>query len=126
MFAHGGRSDEDGVSRRLVALREALQLEFAECDADPRVYVPHLPVGQASGLGDTRRLGGEVEGVVGEFAGGLVGSGGRDGRDGEGVLVWCVDRVFVIERMGFHDPFQIVGDVELIGEDEAQSDSEVT
>ena len=135
MFAHGGRSatvwlrprsDEDGVSRRLVALREALRLEFAECDADPRVYVPHLSVGQVRGQGDAQRLGGEVEGVVGEFAGGLVEGGGRDGRDGDGALIWRVDRVFVIERMGFHDPFQIVGDVELTGEDEAQSDSEVT
>ena len=140
MFAHGERAatvwlrpvggedggGEPGVSRPLVALREALRQEFAECDADLRLYVPHLSVGQAREVGDAERLRGEVERVVGEFGSGLVEDGGVDGRDGDGALIWRVDRVFVIERKGFHDPFQIVGDVELTGKEEAPSNNGVT
>jgi len=122
----GGGGDGLEVSRQLVALRAALQGEFAECDADARPFVPHLSVGQARGARDAESLGEKAGRVVREFVGRSEGGDGVEGQGNGAMLVWHVDRVFVIERKGFHDPFRVVESVELTGTDEAELASEVT
>lgn len=130
VFEHGKKSasvwlrpvdlpaDKDGNERLAVStavkdLQSALQSEFSECDADERSFTAHLSIGQAPGAKAARKLSEETESTVKEF---LDSSGEplHAERNGTG-LVWHVDRIFVIEREGFHDPFRIIGEVELGG-----------
>jgi hypothetical protein len=87
-------------------LQAAVQAEFAECDADKRPFAAHLSVGQAQGDGGAKHLAHEIKKSVSEFL--------TDRKEEEAVaLDWYVDKIFVIERKGYHDRFEVVGSIEL-------------
>lgn len=87
-------------------LQAALQAEFAECNADDRPFQPHLSIGQASSDAGVQELEGEIRRSIKEF------NGAGDGKKPT-VLDWYVDTVYVIERQGYHDRFQVVGSIPL-------------
>ncbi|PVH97067.1 hypothetical protein DM02DRAFT_644385 [Periconia macrospinosa] len=104
VFSHGKRSKTvwlGPTSDRAGQLQAALQAEFSECDADTRPFVPHLSIGQAASDAGAQRLGETIRAQVLEFT------------KTQPVLDWDVDRVFVIERKGYHDRFRVVGAIEL-------------
>ncbi|KAJ4325277.1 hypothetical protein N0V94_000801 [Neodidymelliopsis sp. IMI 364377] len=89
-------------------LQAALQAEFIECDSDKRPFMPHLSVGQAKTDKVADQVGKEIKNTVAEF---------RQIQDGSPVdLDWLVDKVYVIERKGFHDRFTVVGSIDLAQE----------
>ncbi|OAL05090.1 hypothetical protein IQ06DRAFT_104188 [Phaeosphaeriaceae sp. SRC1lsM3a] len=109
VFSHSKRSktvwlgpSTDSIQR----LQHALQGEFSECDADQRPFTPHLSVGQASSEIAADELKSEIRSSVAQFAKAV---------DGAPVaLEWSIDKVFVIERKGFHDRFKVIGSIDLI------------
>jgi hypothetical protein len=103
---------DSSLFRAIKGLQAALQAEFAECDADAMPFTPHLSIGQAPGAKAAQELVEETKRVVQECLESKNGMSEPEGAS-KGGLVWQVDRVFVIERMGFHDPFRIVAQVEL-------------
>jgi len=110
------KANPAGASAALLLLQTALQTEFSECNADTRPFNPHLSIGQASGAKAAESLAEEVRSTVEDFLA-RESKGSKDAiRPGDADLIWHVDRVFVIERTGYHDPFRIVGDVGLDGE----------
>jgi 2'-5' RNA ligase len=89
-------------------LQAALQAEFIECDSDKRPFTPHLSVGQAKTDKVADQVGMEIKNAIAEF---------RQIQDGSPVdLDWFVDKVYVIERKGFHDRFTVVGSIDLAQE----------
>lgn len=84
-------------------LQKDLQLEFSECDADVRPYIPHMSVGQAKRAKHVEAFKAEVEDTMKAFC--------HAGMERFWGLEWLVDRVVVIEREGQHDPFHVVGEV---------------
>lgn len=96
--------DPTANSMNLVTkLQEALQIEFSECDAEDRPFIPHLSVGQAKRAKGVASLQGKIDEVMKDFS----------GSEANWTLDWLVDRVVVIEREGHTDPFKIVGEVML-------------
>ncbi|KAF2119885.1 2'-5' RNA ligase superfamily-domain-containing protein [Lophiotrema nucula] len=92
-------------------LQAALQAEFAECNADTRPFNPHLSIGQAKSDDGAESLSLEAKRSVADF---LMSSRPEEQREARSVaLDWSVDKLFVIERKGFHDRFVVVGVVEL-------------
>ncbi|KAL5378487.1 hypothetical protein DPSP01_009068 [Paraphaeosphaeria sporulosa] len=87
-------------------LQAALQTEFAECNHDQRPFVPHLSLGQAESDAQQTRIRIELHNRVTEYS--------TDSETKE--LPWFVDTIYVIERKGFKDRFNIVGGIKL-GED---------
>lgn len=86
-------------------LQKALQAEFAECDSDQRAFTPHLSVGQARTDKATEQLRKEISNGVADF---------NNLKDGASRRIdWYVDKVYVIERKGFHGRFTVVGSVDL-------------
>lgn len=109
VFSHSKRSktvwlgpSTDSIQR----LQHALQSEFSECDADQRPFTPHLSVGQASSEIAADELKSEIRSSVAQFAKAVEGA--------PVTLEWSIDKVFVIERKGFHDRFQVIGSIDLI------------
>jgi 2'-5' RNA ligase len=96
---------------RVKLLQAALQAEFAECDNDQRAFTPHLSVGQAKTDKVVEQLSKEITNSIADFC------QHQDG--GLEALEWYIDRVYVIERKGFHGRFTIVGSVELAQEQQA-------
>jgi hypothetical protein len=110
------KTSSAGPSVALVQLQAALQHEFSECYADTRPFEPHLSIGQASGAKAAETLAEEVTSTIDDFLAMEPNDGSKDTNGlSDAGLIWHVDRVFVIERKGFHDSFKIVGDVELGG-----------
>jgi 2'-5' RNA ligase len=109
VFSHSRKSKTVWLgpsTQNIQTLQAALQAEFAECDADKRPFTPHLSVGQAHGDGGAKALAHEIKKSVSEFL--------TDRKEEEAVkLDWYVDKVFVIERKGYHDRFEVVGSIEL-------------
>lgn len=99
----GPTPDED-----IKQLQAALQAEFVECDSDQRAFTPHLSIGQAKTDKVTAQLGKEISNGIAEFC--QLQNGTSTSLD------WYVDRVFVIERKGFHGRFTVVGSVDLVQE----------
>lgn len=92
-------------------LQAALQVEFAECDSDQRAFTPHLSVGQARTDKVAEQLRIEISNGVADF---------RKLKEGTpNTLDWFVDKVYVIERKGFHGRFTVVGSVDLKQEQQA-------
>jgi hypothetical protein len=83
----------------------ALQSEFAECDADQRPFTPHLTLGQARNDREVQQLSEEIKLSI------L--SNTETQQDSPVALDWLVDKVYVLERKGFHDRFKIVGAIDL-------------
>ncbi|KZP04458.1 hypothetical protein FIBSPDRAFT_843964 [Athelia psychrophila] len=110
LTASGHESEEGMRLTRVENLQKALQLEFSECDADTRPYVPHLSIGQVKRPKHVEALKVEVEATMKAFC--------PAGMEGFWGLDWLVDRVVVIEREGQHDPFRVVGEVLLYPERE--------
>lgn len=107
------KANPAGASAALLQLQTALQTEFSECNADTRPFNPHLSIGQASGAKAAESLAEEVRSTVEDFLA-RESKGSKDAiRPGDADLMWHVDRVIVIERSGYHNPFRIVGDIEL-------------
>jgi hypothetical protein len=107
-FTHSKRSRTVWLgpsSQRVQQLQEGLQAEFAECNADPRPFTPHLSIGQANSDHYVQKLGDEIRNSITAFANYSEGA--------PVVLDWYVDKVFVIERKGFHDRFEIIGSIDL-------------
>ncbi|KAF2683746.1 hypothetical protein K458DRAFT_478124 [Lentithecium fluviatile CBS 122367] len=86
-------------------LQAALQAEFSECDSDSRPFTPHLSVGQAHSDAAALKLGTEVKKIVSDHL--------NDGDQNPSALDWYVDKIFVIERKGYHGRFQVVDAIEL-------------
>lgn len=96
---------------KIKQLQAALQAEFAECDSDQRAFTPHLSVGQARTDKVAEQLRNEISKGVAEF---------HIHQDKTSKsLDWLVDKVYVIERKGFHGRFTIVGSVDLKQEQRA-------
>ncbi|KAF3039351.1 hypothetical protein E8E12_005333 [Didymella heteroderae] len=93
-------------------LQSALQVEFAECDSDQRPFTPHLSIGQARTDKVAEQLGKEISNKVAEFR--------HLEKDDRKALDWFVDKVYVIERKGFHGRFTVVGSVDLKPEEHAR------
>jgi hypothetical protein len=111
IFSHSKRSKTVwlGPSPGAVEhLQAALQAEFSECDSDSRPFTPHLSVGQAHSDVEAQKLGAELKRSISEH---LSGAG-----ENEDHLSWYVDRVYVIERKGYHGRFEIVDAIELLDE----------
>ncbi|KAH7407036.1 2'-5' RNA ligase superfamily-domain-containing protein [Phaeosphaeria sp. MPI-PUGE-AT-0046c] len=109
MFSHSKRSKTVWLgpsTNKVQQLQQALQNEFSECDADKRSFTPHLSVGQANSDSDVDKLKIEIKSSIAEFV--------RTEEGAPVALDWTVDRVFVIERKGFHDRFKVVGSIDLI------------
>ena len=92
-------------------LQVALQAEFAECDSDQRSFTPHLSIGQARTDQVAEQLSKEINNGIAGFC--QLQSGAPKSLD------WFVDKVYVIERKGFHGRFTIVGSVDLVQEQQA-------
>ncbi|KZF22178.1 hypothetical protein L228DRAFT_268663 [Xylona heveae TC161] len=127
--------DENGIH----ALQAALQTEFAECDADKRPFTPHLSLGQAKAESSVTDFEKEVERVIRRFVSGysvdtapdrseqnaeesenIVGTASHaqpdtssDDLGGSRELQFPIERICVLERSGFDDPFRVVADVPL-------------
>ena len=107
-FVHSPRSRTVWMalsSEPLQRLQAALQSEFAECDADQRPYTPHLTLGQARNDHQVHQLSEEIKHSV------L--SNTEIHKDSPLALDWLIDKVYVIERKGFHGRFEIVGAINL-------------
>ena len=85
-------------------LQAALQAEFTECNSDQRAFTPHLSLGQA-------RTDKVVEQISREIGNGFASLNLQEATAKS--LGWCIDKVYVIERKGFHDRFTVVGSVDL-------------
>lgn len=86
-------------------LQVALQAEFTECDSDKRAFTPHLSIGQAGTEKVAEQLRKEIGNGISEFL---------QPQDGDSrTLDWLVDKVYVIERKGFHDRFAVIGSIDL-------------
>jgi 2'-5' RNA ligase len=92
-------------------LQAALQAEFAECDSDQRAFTPHLSVGQARTDKVAEQLKKEIGNEAAEFR--------QLEKNAPKSLDWFVDKVYVIERKGFHGRFAVVGSVDLRPEEQA-------
>lgn len=115
-FSRDGEQWNPKCSNPIKDLQAALQREFAECDTDTRPFTPHLSVGQAAGAKAAEALVEQAKKIIQEFLESTNGVSEYAGVVNKGGLVWHVDRLFVIERMAFHDPFRIVGQIELNGQ----------
>ncbi|KAF1927150.1 uncharacterized protein M421DRAFT_65727 [Didymella exigua CBS 183.55] len=91
---------------KIKQLQADLQAEFAECDSDKRSFMPHLSVGQARTDKVAEQVRNEISKGVAEFNNHQDAAAPRS-------LNWFVDKVFVIERKGFHGRFTVVGSVDL-------------
>jgi 2'-5' RNA ligase len=85
-------------------LQAALQAEFTECNSDQRAFTPHLSLGQA-------RTDKVVEQISKETGNGVASLNHQEAATKS--LDWCIDKVYVIERKGFHGRFTVVGSVDL-------------
>ncbi|KAH7128491.1 2'-5' RNA ligase superfamily-domain-containing protein, partial [Dendryphion nanum] len=115
VFSHSKKSktvwlDPEPELDALSQLQAALQAEFAECDADVRPFRPHLSVGQASSDKGALALVEEMKDSIRAF---LSENSDQKGISSSLALNWEVDQVFVIERIGFHGRFNIIGTVDL-------------
>jgi hypothetical protein len=86
-------------------LQAALQLEFAECDSDKRPFAPHLSIGQAKSDIKAQVLGEDIQSSIAKSV--------TSDDVSSAALDWHVDRVFVLQRKGYHGRFQVIGSVEL-------------
>ncbi|KAJ4991839.1 endonuclease/Exonuclease/phosphatase [Stagonosporopsis vannaccii] len=86
-------------------LQADLQAEFTECDSDQRAFTPHLSIGQARTDKVAEQLSKEIDASVATF-------NQNENIDSQS-LHWFVDKVYVIERKGFHGRFTVVGSVNL-------------
>lgn len=110
-------------SALLLQLQKALQEEFHECDQDRRPFQPHLSIGQAKGIQKALELDTEVHKVLQDFCQGSEFSGmgnesvlsahGHNESKTAWQLPWLAERIYVVERHGFHGRFKIVGEVPL-------------
>lgn len=108
-FTHSQRSKTVWLgpsTQSIHRLQVALQAEFSECDADQRLFTPHLSVGQASSESKAQLLGEEIKQSVRDFL-------TKHEENKPIALEWYVDKIFVIERKGFKDRFKVVGSIEL-------------
>jgi len=110
---------EEASSNAMLELQRQLWIEFVECDADSRPCTAHLSLGQCDGEKQIERLADEIEMDIGSFlkkntAQGTQGQGYHEVNDMKG-LPWLVDRVFVLERKGYKDPFHVMGEI-MLGE----------
>jgi hypothetical protein len=93
------------TSQSVQQLQAALQAEFPECNTGNELFTPHLTVGQATSKHNARKLGNEIRNSI---------TGFPDKSEAlPFALDWYVDKVFVIERKGYHDRFKIIGSIDL-------------
>ncbi|KAJ8116125.1 hypothetical protein OPT61_g2367 [Boeremia exigua] len=112
MFTHSRTSKTVWLgptpSKNVKQLQAALQAEFVECDSDQRAFTPHLSIGQARTDKVAEQLSKEIINGVSDFC--------QSEDCAPKSLHWLVDKVYVIERKGFHGRFTVVGSVDLIQE----------
>lgn len=109
VFSHTKRSKTVWLgpsTERVQQLQAALQAEFAECNADQRPFTPHLSVGQARSDTGAQNLGEKIKRSIVEFKNGSE-------ENLSATLDWHIDKVYVIERKGFHGRFEVVDSIEL-------------
>jgi len=106
---HAGPSQEHVPLRRL---QEALQAQFAECNVDSRPFTPHLSVGQARTAHESAALQSEIRDSIVDFLSRAQSEGSKEKVE-RAVLDWYVDKVYVLEREGFHSRFRVIGAVNL-------------
>jgi len=87
-------------------LQAALQAEFPECNAHERAYTPFLSVGQVTSYHGALDIVKETKRTVSQFITSLDPTP-------RAVLDWYVDKVFVLERHDFREPFKVVASIEL-------------
>ncbi|KAH7066966.1 2'-5' RNA ligase superfamily-domain-containing protein [Paraphoma chrysanthemicola] len=109
VFSHGKNSKTVWLgpsTQSIQLLQTALQTEFAECDADKRPFQPHLSVGQARSDKGAMALAEAIKNSVTDYP--------THHNEADAVaLDWYVDKVFVIERKGYHGRFEVVDSIEL-------------
>ncbi|CAK4672895.1 hypothetical protein LEN26_016268 [Aphanomyces euteiches] len=130
--------DAASTASKLKQLQAALEKAFPECNHDTRPFVPHLTLGQASGGQAVQSLAhlvdvsfqdeiapaapaDDAEDLFNELTNSIAfhkpsGSdpfGKQADRATPWILQWTIRRVVVLERQGFEDPFEIVGQVDL-------------
>jgi 2'-5' RNA ligase len=108
VFSHSKRSKTvwlGSSSQNVQKLQAALQAEFVECNADQRPFIPHLSVGQATSDNGAHKIGEEIKSSIIDFL--------AKSEDAPVALEWYVDKVYIIERKGYHHRFKIVGSIEL-------------
>lgn len=106
LFVHSKKSKTMWLapsSDTVKQLQAALQMEFAECDADRRPFVPHLSLGQVRTDADEERMRTDVDEATMDYFSKLAIER----------LNWSVDTVYVIEREGYKTPFKIIGAINL-------------
>jgi hypothetical protein len=111
VFSHGPRGKTVWLAPSpgpIEDLQAALQAEFSECDSDSRPFTPHLSVGQARSHANAQKLGDELRESVSEHLSGGEGNSYQ--------LDWLVDKVYVIERTGYHGRFKVLEAIELRNE----------
>jgi len=99
---------------RIEGLQRSLQEAFAECDADNRAFEAYLTLGQARGHDAAKDLEKEAVRVMEDFCRSQdVGTEAENQKNENSTwgLHWLVDRVVVVERGGFQDPFEVVAEV---------------
>lgn len=99
---------EPSPAEQVKQLQAALQAEFAECDSDQRAFTPHLSIGQARTDKVAEQLRIEIGNGVASFH--------QQEEGASRTLNWFIDKVYVIERKGFHGRFTVVGSVDLAQE----------
>lgn len=112
MFSHSKRSKTVWLgpsTGKVQQLQHALQVEFSECDADQRPFTPHLSVGQASSDGAADKVKNDIRNSVADFL-----KTGEGSEEPPFALKWTIDKVFVIERQGYHDRFKVIGSIDLV------------
>ncbi|RHY36668.1 hypothetical protein DYB25_001346 [Aphanomyces astaci] len=139
-FTHSKKSatlflEPDAVSTRpqLQSIQAALQAAFPECNHDTRPFVPHLSLGQtAGGASGIKALTHQMESSLREAcssppdkgcdffddmaAAAMTSNAHVDpfvDEPAAWTLPWTIGRVVVLERRGFDDPFEIVGQIAL-------------
>jgi hypothetical protein len=108
VFSHAPRRETvwlDPATQSVHQLQAALQAEFVECDADQRPYTPHLSVGQVNSIKGAQQIGEEIKDSITGFL------ASKD--EAPDSLDWHVDKVYVLERNGYHDRFKLVGSIVL-------------
>lgn len=114
-FHHSKRSktvwlDPLSSNEAVKSLQEALQAEFSECDADGRPFNPHLSVGQANNDDGVENLKANIKSSIADY----LSNETPEERQGRRIaLDWYLDKVFVIQRDGYHGRFKVVGAIKL-------------
>lgn len=100
---------------KITDLQRSLQAAFSECNADTRQFSPHLSLGQAKGPTAAKAMETEAASVMEDFCRSRSDEQQTVEAREEEKLRWRlhlpVDKVAVLERAGYDDPFRVVAEI---------------